>query len=171
MKNKQTSFEDYYIDVGMDYVGLLCAMGKYYDFELVFTWSKNHGFDVEPKSKTVARNNKNEFHNKIRTSFQDLSVWNDNVRIVEETGRERFGGIAKSLITPKLAAAYIYMQLVKGLSREKVRDLNFSGVEMRNNQIHYIFDTQGQSIEFHFRGAEMDAFLEKKILRKQDKWN
>jgi len=159
MIEKNKNFGDYYFDKSLDYIGVLCKLGNHYDFNMVFSWSQENGFDVDAKSDSTKVNGVGTWKTEINEATQNLWMWKTFTDVVQLEAKKIYGRRADELIHAKLGCAYIYMQAIKGLSRKRIRELRFLGVEKRNDELHFMFESANKRIDVHFVGKLMDDYL------------
>jgi hypothetical protein len=159
MNTAKQTYREFYIEKHFDFIGLLCQMDKYFDFDITFTWSQDNGMDVCLTKKTTNASEARSFKKLIETATQELNIWEGFVRNTEREAQELFGKQDTSMLDAKLGSAYIYMQAAKNLSKKKIRKLMFKGMELRDGQLHYLFSAGDKEIDVLFVGKVMDNFL------------
>lgn len=153
------SFRDYYFEKSLDYIGVLCTLGNHNEFNMAFSWSEENGFDVDIKNDSTKANGVWTWKTEIKEVTQNLWMWKTFTDVVQQEAKKIYGRRADELIHAELSGAYIYMRATKGLSRKSIRELQFLGVENRNNELHFMFESANKRIDVHFVGKLMDDYL------------
>lgn len=159
MNKSKQSFTDYYAEKSLDFLGVLCTMGNHEEFQIVFTWTKHGGFDVELRDRPTKTCGTNIWKTELQQVSHNLWMWNEFAECVQREARKLYRRRADDLISAKLSAAFIYMNAVQKLSRKQIQGLSFIGGEHRNNELHYLFRAGEKEVDVHFKGAVMDKYL------------